>query len=211
VGHSFGGNNIQLYAATYPDEVLGMVLVDSSHEGQEKRLPPHPIMNLVQMRQSSEDMAFKEAYGIGCFMTHMYLRAKLTSLPKEMQDTHRSLSSTQKHCSTVSAESELFSESFKQLAAIDRSIIKNKPCFIISAGCETDLSSFGITREQQESYRSELLAWKSAWDDLQEDLVSKFPGARHIIAEKSEHQIHWSQPEVIVQAVKELIEESKRS
>src|SRR4028118_622117 len=30
VGHSFGGANVQLYAAEYPKEVAGMVLVDSA-------------------------------------------------------------------------------------------------------------------------------------------------------------------------------------
>jgi len=40
VGHSFGGLNAQLYAATYPDEVLGLVLVDSGDEQMEKKMPP---------------------------------------------------------------------------------------------------------------------------------------------------------------------------
>lgn len=34
VGHSFGGINIRLYAGRYPNEVAGLLLVDSSHEGQ---------------------------------------------------------------------------------------------------------------------------------------------------------------------------------
>jgi pimeloyl-ACP methyl ester carboxylesterase len=34
VGHSFGGANVQLYAAEYPDEVAGMVLVDSALDTQ---------------------------------------------------------------------------------------------------------------------------------------------------------------------------------
>jgi pimeloyl-ACP methyl ester carboxylesterase len=37
VGHSVGGLFAQLYASTYPDEVAGLVLVDSSHELQEQR------------------------------------------------------------------------------------------------------------------------------------------------------------------------------
>src|SRR5829696_5271949 len=31
-GHSFGGLIIRLYAATYPDDVVGMVLIDAAHE-----------------------------------------------------------------------------------------------------------------------------------------------------------------------------------
>src|SRR5437660_12805495 len=32
VGHSFGGLNARLYASQFPEEVAGMVLVDSAHE-----------------------------------------------------------------------------------------------------------------------------------------------------------------------------------
>lgn len=32
VGHSFGGLNLRLYASRFPEEVAGMVLVDSAHE-----------------------------------------------------------------------------------------------------------------------------------------------------------------------------------
>ena len=41
VGHSFGGLAVRLYAAQYPEEVVGMVLVDPTHprtEEQRKRL-----------------------------------------------------------------------------------------------------------------------------------------------------------------------------
>lgn len=37
VGHSYGGIVVRLYAATYPDEVAGLVLVDASHEEQSAR------------------------------------------------------------------------------------------------------------------------------------------------------------------------------
>lgn len=39
VGHSFGGLNIRLFASTYPEEVSGVVLLDSTHEDQNKILP----------------------------------------------------------------------------------------------------------------------------------------------------------------------------
>jgi pimeloyl-ACP methyl ester carboxylesterase len=37
VGHSSGGMNVRLYADVYPTEVVGMVLVDPSHEDQSTR------------------------------------------------------------------------------------------------------------------------------------------------------------------------------
>ena len=39
VGHSFGGYNVRVYAGLYPNEVSGVVLVDSSHEDQERFEP----------------------------------------------------------------------------------------------------------------------------------------------------------------------------
>ncbi len=40
VGHSLGGLLVRLYAATYPDEVAGLVLVDAFSEGMPANLTP---------------------------------------------------------------------------------------------------------------------------------------------------------------------------
>jgi pimeloyl-ACP methyl ester carboxylesterase len=49
VGHSFGGTNVQVYASQYPDEVAGMVLVDSALEDEKamtltESLQPSPVL-----------------------------------------------------------------------------------------------------------------------------------------------------------------------
>ncbi len=38
VGHSYGGVNVRLYASTYPEEVVGIILLDSCHEDQNKKM-----------------------------------------------------------------------------------------------------------------------------------------------------------------------------
>lgn len=38
VGHSIGGLHVRAFSSRYPDQVVGMVLVDSSHEQQNSRL-----------------------------------------------------------------------------------------------------------------------------------------------------------------------------
>jgi len=37
VGHSYGGMIVRLFAARFPDRVRGMILIDSSHEDQQRR------------------------------------------------------------------------------------------------------------------------------------------------------------------------------
>ena len=39
-GHSFGGFNVRMYASLYPTDVVGLVLVDSSHPDQNNRFSP---------------------------------------------------------------------------------------------------------------------------------------------------------------------------
>ncbi|MBA3415247.1 MAG: alpha/beta hydrolase, partial [Chloroflexia bacterium] len=47
VGHSFGGLLVRLYAATYPDEVAGMVLVDAASEEIEATLTPAQLAGFL--------------------------------------------------------------------------------------------------------------------------------------------------------------------
>ena len=42
VGHSFGGYLVRLYAHHYPEEVVGMVLVDAAHEDMIGEIPLEP-------------------------------------------------------------------------------------------------------------------------------------------------------------------------
>lgn len=38
IGHSFGGINVRLYASNFPEEVVGVILLDSVHEDQNKKM-----------------------------------------------------------------------------------------------------------------------------------------------------------------------------
>ena len=63
VGHSFGGMNARLYASKYPKEVVGIVLVDSTHEDENDRmlavLPPE-----ILKKAKPEDMIIRSAEDI---------------------------------------------------------------------------------------------------------------------------------------------------
>ena len=54
-GHSFGGLVARLYAATYPDEVVGLVLVDAAHEdyyaAMREALTPEQRAEIVRLEE----------------------------------------------------------------------------------------------------------------------------------------------------------------
>src|SRR5207244_2745846 len=47
VGHSYGGQIARIFGTRYPDEVAGLVLVDSSHENQRSRIPRGPLAGRI--------------------------------------------------------------------------------------------------------------------------------------------------------------------
>lgn len=198
VGHSFGGNNVQLYAATYPDEVEAIVLVDSCHEEQLRRLPPSPFETQMKWMQNSKVVYLMSALGFTRALSQLYSDIMMPFLPESLKNVHLALCFTTKHQFAVSQEALLISDSLKQLEEADRSLIQNKPCVVLAAGLETDMTTYGISQEGMHEM-------KAVWDELQKELASKFVNSRHLIAEHSDHMISFYQPELIVRAVKDLV------
>jgi pimeloyl-ACP methyl ester carboxylesterase len=71
VGHSYGGMLVHVYAADYPQDVAGVVLVDSSHPDQNKRmvaaLPPPRAgedLELTRVRSGLRVLGFANPEGV---------------------------------------------------------------------------------------------------------------------------------------------------
>jgi pimeloyl-ACP methyl ester carboxylesterase len=67
VGHSLGGFNMKLFAATYPEEVAGMVLVDPSEELEEQRARP---LVTAKFGVATAQSMYSEENGPGPFLAH---------------------------------------------------------------------------------------------------------------------------------------------
>lgn len=201
VGHSFGGNNVQLYAQTYPNEVSGIVLVDSCHENLEKTSSFRPLIERIKIMMNPQLVYFLSTFGISRFLLQAYSEQVLAAYPKLSRERSIAICSTQKHICTVAAEYCAISKSLSELKTTGRSHIKSKPCVIISAGLVTDLTKLGYPLDKKKSL-NEIF---DEWNDLQRDLASKYNGAHHLIAKNSDHMIPWNQPDLIVFAIKELL------
>ena len=158
VGHSLGGINVRLYASMYPTEVVGMVLVDSTHEEQfarmdalipediKKQFPPSALVLM-----SNEKIDFTE---------NPERRARLAKWHADI------------------------------------------PLIVLTAAnAKPDPPGpLAYLAPQFEQIRQ----------DLQQDLVHRSAKGKQIIATKSGHYIQQDEPELVLNAIREVIDATRK-
>ncbi len=214
VGHSFGGLVMQLYANTYPDDVFGLVLVDSSHESilelsKEFHTTSYPLLPWTQRTWHS----FLQACGLetvsnftGVRAVYLYslLKNGIATIPASIKDPFLARLLSPQGVYTRGQEMRHIDESH-QLLARSTNLFAEKPVIVISRGMAIDTKW-----DAQKMWPYLTKAHEEVWMKLQKDLVTKSKRGKHIIATKSGHTILWSEPKLIVDAVKSLVDEYKR-
>lgn len=186
VGHSFGGANVLIFADLYPEETLGVILVDSVHEDMLKEIPfssggffDHP-----KVQWFLSFIGYKRLKGPSQLIEEMF-----HPLPEKIRTTYIAQMNKTLYTETVNQEMDTLHKSLSQLD--ERKIHLQQPLFVITAG---------IISNNEEGRK---------WKLLQEKLLSKSSQAKQIIAEKSDHMINHHQPMVIVDTIREMINNSR--
>ena len=168
VGHSYGGMLMRLYASTFPDEVVGMVLVDAFSEGLEAQMTAEQWTAYAEIFQPVPEA--------------------LAGYP-DLEFTDLDVSVSQVRDATDAVP----------LPPCPQSPGVPFPLVVLSRGrsmaMPADLPG-GLTGEGLER----------AWTVEQERLAALLPGARHVIARESEHYIQLQQPELVIDAVRQVVE-----
>jgi pimeloyl-ACP methyl ester carboxylesterase len=197
VGASVGGLNVRVYNGLYPSEVAGMVLVDSAHEEEPNRAPKfmlghtlprplwHPLFLLVQ-----------GAKEVGLIR----LLSPSVSLPAEPSQRTReqiieALRGQPKSIAT-SAGNATSPESYAQAHAAAG--LGDRPMIVLAAGKPY---SFGDPELDKEAN-----AYRQVWiNELQPQLARLSTRGRLVVVEKSGHRISEEAPEVVIDAVREVV------
>ena len=185
VGHSFGGTNVQLYASQYPNEVAGMVLVDSATENG-------MLVTLTEALQGSP------------VTTKILATIGVTRLPYTLggeTDERTAISSHRKHYFAVADETSSWEESFEQRLASPLSL-GDKPLIVLTAGAFNIPPDAGIPQEQIDPFLE-------AHSEFQADLPLHSQNSEQIIAEDSGHYIQEEQPDVVIDAIREVLEAAR--
>jgi pimeloyl-ACP methyl ester carboxylesterase len=192
VGHSIAGIHAQLYAGQYPDEVAGMVLVDSSHEDQfsreEMRIPPFypPLIKALS------------PFGVARVINEV--GAPPPNLPREIEAERAAVYSHTGSMYAYADEMSAIPSDMEQLRASPMRL-GDKPLIVLSRG----MKEADQPVSPEEADRAE--RW---WAELQADLARRSTNGKQVIAEKSGHYIQFYQPDLVVDAVRQVVEAARR-
>ena len=165
-GHSAGGLFVRLYASTYPDEVVGMVLVDATHEDV--------WLEFKEVLTPAQWAAFEALTVNNPELFDAYPDAeRLWTAPLTMNASTRQVRRAQ-------ADSPL----------------RPMPLAVLSHGIPFAAPFPGWPGDEME--RTMLT--------LQEILAGLVPYTHHTIASRSGHDIHQDQPELVIAAIRQVVE-----
>jgi CubicO group peptidase (beta-lactamase class C family)/pimeloyl-ACP methyl ester carboxylesterase len=160
--HSFGGIFARLYASTYPNEVVGMVLVDALSEKVRTGLTPEQWKLYANFGFTKPTPGLEKYKDI------------------ETLDVNASLDQMEKAASVKP--------------------LRPMPLFVLTQGQPFDLSPWQPLPADFPG------ALNNAWHAAQDALATLAPNAKHKIASKSSHYIQAQEPQLVIDAIKQVVE-----
>jgi pimeloyl-ACP methyl ester carboxylesterase len=193
VGHSIGGIVSRQYAALYPSEVSGLVLVDSAHEDQFRRYPAPVVAATARSIQQVRTLETLIALGIPALIPA--LAPLEPRLPKPIAETYRALTTSDpKHVAAGRGEIEgLMRGDTKPVTTLG-----NLPLVVLSRG-HADPGMFDASVTPEVVAQAERV-----WTQMQLELTALSSRGRRIVALKSGHSIQLDQPELVIGAIREV-------
>jgi pimeloyl-ACP methyl ester carboxylesterase len=186
VGWSMGGMYSREYYRQFPDQVKGMVLVDSSHEQQLVRMGD-PDVDYVNPLRTQRYLA---PFGWPRLSGEVERRYASSPLPAPIRDRLIALNLRTSTPRTMVFEGD----SFRADLAANRTppSLGNIPLVVLSEG----KPNIQFMQERIEN-----------WFKLQDELAHLSTNGRHIVATQSAHAIHRTEPDLIFNAVHDVVTE----
>lgn len=194
VGHSLGGLFVQYYARTYPEQVAGIVLVDSVHPEQSLRMK-EDVRRTYEGNLKTLTVFTSIAAPSGLLrLANQPETIIINKLPSEYQSMVRAMGLRSGAYRALGDEMVSFGES--QLQVRNAAPFPDVPVTVLSSTLAQDFPP-GFSGDYM----------KGVWDELQSDLVNRHANAIHIIAKKSGHYIHLDQPDLVTQTIVDMVKQ----
>ncbi|MEL6270356.1 MAG: alpha/beta hydrolase, partial [Chloroflexota bacterium] len=196
VPHSFGGPVTRAYHAQYPEHTVGIILMDT-----------------VPLQMAEEVPFYEEALraqldSIRIFATMARIRAATSDepvfppppeeVPTYIAEAFASQVLEREFLETSISEALFITSGLPQLNLPDS--FGNIPLVVMSHGVANESAFMGAPMNSEQAAKAE-----AVWQRMQAELTGLSPQGRLVIAEGSGHSIQLDNPELVVQAVLEMM------
>ncbi len=179
VGHSLGGLDVRLFAHDYASEVAGVVLVDSMSPNQITQSPA--TESSEPQSQPFSIQAALARFGVARVVVKL-LGGILPAMPPG-QEAYYPLYVRPQNFQTTDNEYQGVPASGAQAAAV--TTFGDLPLIVLTAGLNDN----------------------PGWPEWQSELLQLSSNSRQLIAENSTHTVQIDEPQVVVDAILEMIEQ----
>ena len=196
VGQSSGGMHVRLFAYMHPDDVAGLVLLDAAHEDQFATVPDTFASMVRVMPWLYGAMRFAASTGIPA-LTGWSLSYVPASMPVEIAKPYRALAAASpKFLRAASLELSALPDTHAQLRKARRAGLGDLPVVVLSHETCNGCGMLGP---------DELEAYERNWRDAQADVAEQTTRGRWQIVPRSGHEVHLDRPDVVLEAVLEVL------
>jgi pimeloyl-ACP methyl ester carboxylesterase len=206
VGHSLGGIIARLFEKKYPDEVKGLVLVDATSEdatlfmngkigrlrtfSQNRAIPP------IKTRPdtSTKVPSMKEMEEMWKMMGgEPKTEPPFDRLPKKFQEQR--IWAMHQPKVLLADNGSYWADEFAAMYADSLYSLGNKPIYVLSSGRDA------FSKNADSTMRA---IWLEKLEQ-KEKMANLSTNSKHIITTKSGHEIHLEEPELVITAIKDVI------
>lgn len=191
VGHSLGGMLLRSFVSKYPQDVAGVVLVDSQFPTDQDYLSPE-LHAMVNQGLPGGFLKFANSVGLARLMF------KNMFPEKEEYEYHNSIMPALIHQSAYGVLEEQDQMDFLKNEAAQVKSFGSIPLHVISATDKNRFDNF----ISDVNLKNEM---NTGWDKMQKDLLKLSTDSKQIEVPNSTHYINQDQPQAIVASIKELI------
>lgn len=207
VGHSFGGLCVQHFACSYPEKVLGIVLVDSNSIDEYKleeirqELPSFKTMfSKNKIIENWKDLSLKKDLQLGTLISPKLLSEQM-AFTEEIQKCILQFQVNPNMYSAMASELTLMVQSGQEIKNCYKTL--DVPLKVLCRDKDVAIDwniKMGIPE-------NESIVFEGLWHDLVREEADNSTKGQFVEVKGSKHSIYRSNPESVIKAIIDVIEE----
>ncbi|MDR4480120.1 MAG: alpha/beta hydrolase [Nitrospira sp.] len=203
VGHSLGGFVTRLYRQEHPHAVVGMVLVDAGHELEMRQAEFRAFANagnaMLPVIRAMTILGISRLMASFDTLPPLLVRQEET-VPETIRPVLRAGWLRTGYVSTLADEGYALMETLEQVR--HSGSLGDLPLVVVTAT--------GPVWWPDMPGQVNPVKFRKMWLDLQQDLTKLSSNSRHVLAEQSSHFVQFDQPELIITAIRGLVETARQ-